>query len=146
MDADGGGFGGRLRACRGTAGLSQQELAGRSGLSLRTISDLERGRTRWPYRDSLYRLADALELRGPARTEFIAAADRRLASAAAPGNGASSVDGTGPGGARPSGASLGGASLGGASLGGASLGGASQGGASQGGASQAAGLAVPRQL
>jgi tetratricopeptide (TPR) repeat protein/DNA-binding XRE family transcriptional regulator len=141
MDADGGGFGGRLRACRGTAGLSQQELAGRSGLSLRTISDLERGRTRWPYRDSLYRLADALELRGPARTEFIAAADRRLASAAAPGNGASSVDGTGPGGARPSGASLGGASLGGASLGGASL-----GGASLGGASQAAGLAVPRQL
>jgi transcriptional regulator with XRE-family HTH domain len=63
--------------------LSQQELAERSGLSVRAISDLERGRTRFPYQDSLARLAGALGLRGPARTEFIATAGRRLAWAEA---------------------------------------------------------------
>jgi transcriptional regulator with XRE-family HTH domain len=64
--------------------MSQQELAERSGLSVRAISDLERGRTRFPYQDSLGRLADALGLRGPARTEFTTAASRRLASAEGP--------------------------------------------------------------
>jgi transcriptional regulator with XRE-family HTH domain len=71
-------FGIRLRSCRLSAGMSQQELSERSGLSVRAISDLERGRTRFPYQDSLGRLADALGLRGPARTEFTAAAGRRL--------------------------------------------------------------------
>jgi len=80
-------FGIRLRSCRQSAGMSQQELAERSGLSVRTISDLERGRTRFPYPDSLGRLADALGLRDPARTEFIAAAGRRLASAGSSQNG-----------------------------------------------------------
>ncbi len=79
VSVDVGGFGERLRACRLSAELSQQELAERSGLGLRTISDLERGRTRWPYRDSLHRLADALGLRDGARAEFIAAAGRRTA-------------------------------------------------------------------
>ena len=74
-------FGARLRSCRQSAGLSQQELAERSGLSVRAISDLERGRTRFPYQDSLARLADALALGGAARTEFIASASRRLAPA-----------------------------------------------------------------
>jgi len=71
-------FGTRLRSCRQSSGMSQQELAERSGLSVRAISDLERGRTRFPYQDSLGRLADALGLRGQARTEFTAAAGRRL--------------------------------------------------------------------
>jgi transcriptional regulator with XRE-family HTH domain len=75
------GFGTRLRSCRQSAGLSQQELAERSGLSVRAISDLERGRTRFPYQDSLARLADALALAGLARMEFIASASRRLAPA-----------------------------------------------------------------
>ena len=79
------GFGTRLRSCRQSAGLSQQELAERSGLSVRAISDLERGRTRFPYQDSLARLADALALGGAARTEFIASASRRLAPAEAGG-------------------------------------------------------------
>ena len=74
-----GGFGARLRAGRQSAGFSQQELAERSGLSVRAISDLERERTRWPYPDSLHRLADALGLRDEGRAEFIAAAGRRLA-------------------------------------------------------------------
>src|SRR5690349_6478859 len=77
-------FGTRLRACRQSAGISQQELAERSGLSVRAISDLERGRTRFPYQDSLGRLADALGLSGPARTEFTTAAGRRLAPAEVP--------------------------------------------------------------
>jgi tetratricopeptide (TPR) repeat protein/transcriptional regulator with XRE-family HTH domain len=79
---DAGGFKARLRACRQSAGLSQQELAERSGLSVRAISDLERGRTRWPYPDSLHRLADALDLRDADRAEFIASAGRRLAPSA----------------------------------------------------------------
>ncbi len=70
MSDDAAVFGARLRACRYAAGLSQGALAERSGLSIRAISDLERGRTRWPHPDSVRRLADALELRGPARAEF----------------------------------------------------------------------------
>ena len=74
-------FADRLRDFRHVAGLTQDELATRSGLSVRAVRDLERGRTRWPYRHSLYRLADALELTGLAREEFIAAAGRRLSGA-----------------------------------------------------------------
>ena len=50
---------------------------------MRAISDLERGRTRFPYQDSLARLADGLALGGSARTEFITSASRRLAPAEA---------------------------------------------------------------
>jgi tetratricopeptide (TPR) repeat protein/transcriptional regulator with XRE-family HTH domain len=78
MPDDVGGFGGRLRACRRSAGLSQDELAERSGLHVRTISNLERGRAHWPYRDTVRRLADALELRDETRDAFMAAAGRRL--------------------------------------------------------------------
>src|SRR6202046_5021286 len=76
---DGAGFGDRLRARRSSSALSQQELAERSGLSIRAISNLESGRTRWPYPDSVGRLADALALRGDERAEFRAAARRRVA-------------------------------------------------------------------
>ena len=74
-----GGFGIRLRSWRRSAGLSQQELAERAGLSVRAISDLECGRTRFPYQDTLVRLADALGLYGLVRTDFVMTADRRLA-------------------------------------------------------------------
>jgi len=77
-------FGYQLRECRLAAGLSQHGLAQRSGLSIRMISDLERGRTKWPYRDSLNRLADALALDGQPRAAFIAAAGRRLAPTRGP--------------------------------------------------------------
>ena len=85
-------FGTRLRARRRAAGLSQQELADSSGLSIRAISNLERGRTRWPYRDSLLRLADSLELRGPDREEFLAAGRRPLSAAAPETEDASGVE------------------------------------------------------
>src|SRR5450755_1168027 len=78
MTDDAAAFGERLRARRQSTGLSQEELAERSGLSIRAISNLERGRTRWPHPDSVRRLADALRLRGQARGDFLATADRRL--------------------------------------------------------------------
>jgi transcriptional regulator with XRE-family HTH domain len=68
------GFSGLLRACRVAAGLSQEDLVRRSGLDVRTIRNLERGRARWPYPDTVSRLADALELRGPDQDAFTAAA------------------------------------------------------------------------
>lgn len=51
-----------LRRRREEAGLSREELAARSGLSLRAISDLERGRTRRPYPKSISLLTAALGL------------------------------------------------------------------------------------
>ena len=68
-----GAFPARLLTCRRLAGLSQEELADLSGLSVRTISNLERGRTRKPYLNTRQRLADALGLKGQARNEFLAA-------------------------------------------------------------------------
>jgi len=91
MTADGAAFAARLYACRRSAGLSQQDLAERSGVSVRTISNLERGRARWPYPDTVRRLADALGLPVEARVEFAAAAGRRPAA-----DGAGSMI-TGPG-------------------------------------------------
>jgi transcriptional regulator with XRE-family HTH domain/tetratricopeptide (TPR) repeat protein len=99
-----GGFGTRLCACRKTAGLSQEELAERSGLSSRTIRNLESGRTSLPYPDTLRRLADALQLSDAARIEFIGAPDRRLRFQAKtePGTGEAGIrvrsDGERPGG------------------------------------------------
>ena len=60
-----------LRHRREEAGLSQEELAARSGLSLRTISNLERGRTRRPYPRSVRLLTGALGLPETTRPELI---------------------------------------------------------------------------
>src|SRR6266567_1656184 len=57
MGEDDRPFGRRLRDCRLSAGLSQEELAERSGLSVRTIGGLERGRNQRPYPVSGRRLA-----------------------------------------------------------------------------------------
>ena len=84
MDDGAQGFGGLLRSRRRKSGLSQLELAERSGLSTRAISKLECGRTQWPYPDSVGRLADALGLRDTERVEFTAAAQRRLGLRAVP--------------------------------------------------------------
>ena len=88
MGGEAGGFGALLRAHRRSAALSQEEMAERSGLAVRTISDLERGRTSAPFRSSLHRLADALDLSGTARAAFFTAAGRRLGPVTAAGNAA----------------------------------------------------------
>jgi tetratricopeptide (TPR) repeat protein/transcriptional regulator with XRE-family HTH domain len=76
------GFGSLLRARRAKARLTQEELAERSGLSVRAISDLERGVTARPHRSSVALLADALGLE-PGDSEAIA--DAMLPRAADPG-------------------------------------------------------------
>ncbi|MGH3157692.1 MAG: helix-turn-helix domain-containing protein, partial [Streptosporangiaceae bacterium] len=55
------GFGPTLRRKRLAAGLTQQELAQRAGLSVRALSDLERGVSR-PHRKTVTSLTDALGL------------------------------------------------------------------------------------
>jgi tetratricopeptide (TPR) repeat protein/transcriptional regulator with XRE-family HTH domain len=68
------GFGGLLRAYRERRLLSQERLAERSGLSARTIRDLEAGRVRRPRGASVRLLADALRLAGRERDQFEEAA------------------------------------------------------------------------
>src|SRR5947209_13146675 len=51
-----------LRRYRAAAGLTQEELAERAGLSTRAISDLERGVKQRPYPNTVRRLVQALEL------------------------------------------------------------------------------------
>jgi tetratricopeptide (TPR) repeat protein/DNA-binding XRE family transcriptional regulator len=83
VTGEGTAFGMRLSTCRWSAGLTQQELADRSGLSTRAISNLELGRARAPHPDTVHRLADALGLHGDSRAAFLAAAGRRLRGGAA---------------------------------------------------------------
>ena len=63
-----------LRGRRQEAGLTQEELARKSGLSVRAISDLERGRSTRPYPRTARMLADAMALSGTDRDELLRAA------------------------------------------------------------------------
>ena len=56
-------FGELLRDHRRAAGLTQEELAERAGVSPRSISELERGGAHVPRRDTVALLARALGLR-----------------------------------------------------------------------------------
>jgi predicted ATPase/DNA-binding XRE family transcriptional regulator len=67
-------FGDRLRRLRKAALLSQEELAARSGLSVRGISDLERGARYAPRLETVRMLADALALGERDRAALLAAA------------------------------------------------------------------------
>jgi predicted ATPase/transcriptional regulator with XRE-family HTH domain len=69
-----------LRQRRIAAGLTQQELAERAGLSARGIGDLERGARTRPHPDTVRRLAAALDVRGAERAAFTAAARPPLAA------------------------------------------------------------------
>ena len=55
-----GGYGDLVSRYRVAAGLTQEELAVRAGLGVRTVRDIERGRTRRPHPGSADRLARAL--------------------------------------------------------------------------------------
>src|ERR1700758_444411 len=60
-----------LRGQRIAAGLTQEDLAERSGVSVRTIADMERGRTRRPYPSSVRALIRALGLPDATGTELV---------------------------------------------------------------------------
>src|SRR5439155_13564535 len=67
-------FGTLLRRHRIAAGLTQEELAERAGISQRSISDMERGVPHRPRPDTVALLAAALDLSAPTRVAFVAAA------------------------------------------------------------------------
>jgi predicted ATPase/DNA-binding XRE family transcriptional regulator len=58
-------------------GLTQEELAGRAGLSPNAVSALERGQRRRPYPHTVRALADALELPGEERAALLKAVPAR---------------------------------------------------------------------
>jgi transcriptional regulator with XRE-family HTH domain len=74
-------FRGLLRQLRTQARLTQEELAEAARLSPRSVSDLERGISRTARKDTAGRLAGALNLTGPEREMFVAAARGRASAA-----------------------------------------------------------------
>ena len=64
-------FGELLRRHRLSAGLTQEALAQQAGLSARGIADLERGVRRFPYPDTVDRLAAALHLDAHERSMLV---------------------------------------------------------------------------
>src|SRR5512132_3779294 len=70
------GFGDLLRRSRVAAGLTQEELAERAGVSTRGISDLERGARGLPRKDTLQLLLQALDLPERDSATLVAAAHR----------------------------------------------------------------------
>src|SRR5215470_12785338 len=74
--SDGPSFGALLRQHRLERGLSQEALADKAGVSLRGISDLERGARRAPHPATIGRLAAALELDADTRSSLVAAGRR----------------------------------------------------------------------
>ncbi|SFI69086.1 AAA ATPase domain-containing protein [Amycolatopsis sacchari] len=95
---EGPAFGELLRRYRHAAGMTQAELAEASGVSVRALSNLERGRARAAQRRSTEVLADALGLAGADRAGFLAAAreGRRRGTERAPAPAAGTVLGTLP--------------------------------------------------
>ena len=67
----GASFGERLRQLREAAGLTQEELAGRAGLTAKGIAAIERGRRQRPYPHTVRALADALGLDSVGRTALL---------------------------------------------------------------------------
>jgi tetratricopeptide (TPR) repeat protein/transcriptional regulator with XRE-family HTH domain len=86
----GASFGRLLRGYRLAAGLTQEELAERAGLSIRAVSDMERGRTARPYARSVRLLATALALDDAARGQLITAMTARPGEPGEPGESADS--------------------------------------------------------
>jgi len=73
-------FGGLLRRYRLEAGLTQEALAERAGVSVRNVQNLERGENR-PLPDTARRLATALGLAAPERTRLLTGAPPRRRTA-----------------------------------------------------------------
>ena len=77
-------FGALLRHHRLTAGLTQEELAERAGLSTRGVQALETGGRTSPRAETVRLLADALGLDAETRAALIAAARPELGRAGHP--------------------------------------------------------------
>src|SRR6266508_843343 len=77
-------FAALLRRHRLLAGLSQEALAERAGLSVRGISDLERGVRRAPHPATIARLAEVLDLDAATREVLLLAATKPHVSVPAP--------------------------------------------------------------
>ncbi len=77
-------FAGLLRQLRTEAGLTQEELAAAARLSVRSVSDLERGVALTARKDTARLLADALNLSGAARASFEAVARGRALAGGSP--------------------------------------------------------------
>ena len=77
-----------LKQLRAAAGLTQEELAERSGISSRTVSDVERGLRNSVYPDTARRLAAALGLQDEVKTRFEAVAHGRVTTPSRPAAGA----------------------------------------------------------
>ena len=74
---DGASFAEHLRRLREAAGLTQEELAERAGLTGKAVGALERGARRHPYPHTVRALADALGLRDAERAGLVATLPRR---------------------------------------------------------------------
>ncbi|WP_328552732.1 MULTISPECIES: helix-turn-helix domain-containing protein [unclassified Streptomyces] len=68
-----------LQNARRRAGLTQEQLAGLSTVSVRAIRDLEQGRVRNPRKETLKLLANAMRMSGARRAELELAADAHAA-------------------------------------------------------------------
>jgi predicted ATPase/DNA-binding XRE family transcriptional regulator len=77
-------FGALLRRHRLAAGLTQEALAERAGLNAKSVSALESGARRSPYRATVDQIADALDLSATHRAELATSARRRPRAAAGP--------------------------------------------------------------
>jgi len=71
-------LGSLMRGHRHASGLTLEDLAHRSGVSVRTISDLERGRIRRPHAHTIAALATALRLDDAGHKVLLAALDGAL--------------------------------------------------------------------
>jgi predicted ATPase/DNA-binding XRE family transcriptional regulator len=76
--SDAPAFGELLRHHRRARDLTQEALAERAGVSVRAVSDLERGARSHPYRETAILLAEALGLAGSERSALLTAARRPL--------------------------------------------------------------------
>jgi predicted ATPase/DNA-binding XRE family transcriptional regulator len=67
-----------IRDRRTSSRLTQEELAERAGISVRTVSDIERGLRRSVYKDTARRLADALSVADSDKENFLSVALGRM--------------------------------------------------------------------
>ena len=85
-------FAGLLRQLRAEAKLTQEELAAAAGVSVRSVSNLERGINRTAHKDTAVLLAGALGLTGPTAELFVAAARGHVPA----GQALAAAEGAGP--------------------------------------------------